>query len=156
MSIFTKSAAFAVAIALGGPLQAKPLTVTVQMGNFSGPPAYAAAYITDAQGNYVSTLYVAGQKSKYQADLRTWYRLIRRSGKGIDGTTGASVGRGRQFSTTVNVRDAMLNAGYTLHVETGVEDYGVQADDAVVPLNDASNGQAVRGRRNVGTATISY
>jgi len=156
MTTLLKSTALAVAMALAGPLQAKPLTVSVQMANFSGPPAYAAVYVTDPQGNYVSTLYVAGYKSKYQADLRTWYRLIRRSGKGIDGTTGASVGRGRQFSTTVNVPDNLLNAGYNLHIETGVEDYGVQPDDAVVPLDDVNNGVAVKGRRNVGSATISY
>lgn len=156
MTIFIKSAAIAAAFALAAPLQAKPLTVTVQMANFRGPPAYAAAYITDSQGDYVSTLYLAGYRSNYLADLRTWYRLMRRSGKGVDGTTGASIGRGGQFSTTVNVPDNMLNAGYTLHVETAVENYGVQPDDAVVPLDDANNGQAVRGRRNVGTAMISY
>lgn len=156
MTVYLKSAIAAAALTLAAPLQAKPMTVTVQMANFSGPPAYAAAYITDPKGNYVSTLYVAGYKSKYQADLRSWYRLIRRSGKPIDGTTGASVGRGRQFSTTVNVPDTLLNAGYTLHVETAVEDYGIQPDDAVVPLDDANNDKAVSGQRFVGAAKISY
>ncbi|MGR3572535.1 DUF2271 domain-containing protein [Brevirhabdus sp.] len=156
MTMYLKSAALVAALVGAGPLSAKTLDVKVDMANFPGPPAYAAAYITDANDQYVATLYVAGRKGEYQADLRSWYRLIRRSGRGIDGTTGASVGRGGQFSTSVNVPDSMLNAGYKLHVETGVEDYGIVPDDVVVPLDDASNGAPVAGRRNVATATIAY
>mgnify|MGYP005985723767 CR=1 FL=1 len=156
MTMILKSAVVVATLALASPLYAKPLSITVDMANFRGPPAYAAAYITDPNGQYVSTVYVAGHRGEYQADLRTWYRMIRRSGKGIDGTTGASVGRGGQFSTTVNVPDNLLNAGYTLHVETGVEDYGIVPDDVVVPLSDANNGTPVRGQRNVASATISY
>lgn len=156
MTMLLKSAIVAAALALASPLQAKPLTVTVQIANYYGPPTYAAAYITDGRGKYVATLYVAGRRGQFQADLRTWYRLIRRSGKGIDGTTGASVGAGGRFSTTVNVPDNMLNAGYTLHVETAIESYGSVPDDAVVPLDDASNGKPVAGRRNVVSAMISY
>ena len=156
MSLTLKAVALAVGLAVASPVSAKPLSVVIEMASFNGPPAYLAAYITDPSGGYVSTVYVAGQRERFQADMRTWNRMLRKSGKAIDGTTGASVGRGGRISTSFEVPDALLNAGYTLHVETAVEDYGSVADDAVVPLSDANNGVAVAGKGNVGTATVSY
>lgn len=156
MSTLLKSAVVSLAMAMTSPAHAKQVTLRLNMANNYGPPAYVAAYILDPKGKYVSTVLVAGSRMQYLADLRTWYRLVRRSGKGIDGVTGASIGRGRSVAATVNLPDKVLSGGYTLHVETGVEDYGVARNDVVIPLDAASNGKTIPGTRFVKSASISY
>ena len=61
-------------IALPGLAQARPLTLTAQMKNYSGDGAYLAIYVTDAAGHYQKTLWVSGRKAKYYKHLRDWAR----------------------------------------------------------------------------------
>lgn len=130
------------------------VTVTVAMKSYSGHGAYVAAYIVGPDGAYVSTAYVAGAKAKYQRDLQRWSRLMERTGRGIDGTTGASVGSGRSFTTSLSIPRKLMNAGYKLRVETAVENGQYYPDDAVVPLDDAQLGKAAAGTGYVQTLTI--
>ena len=51
-------------LALPGVLQARPVTLTTQLKNYSGDGAYLAIYVTDAAGKYQKTLWVAGKKAK--------------------------------------------------------------------------------------------
>jgi len=130
---------------------ARPVKITVEMKNFRGPKAYAGVYLVKPDGSFHSDLAVAGKERKYQAHLRGWYRGVRRSGR-VDGVTGASVGRGRSFSVTADIADALINAGYKVQVDTAVEDSGEHRAEAIVGL-DASK-RTVRGRGFVKSLSV--
>ncbi len=125
---------------------ARSVTISAEMANYRGPGAYVAIYLTGPDGRYDSTLWVAGTKQKYYGHLRGWARAISRSGGRIDGVTGASVGSGRTLNISANISDAMIDAGYKIHVDTAVEDFGEHTNDAVLSLSSSNNGLAVAGK----------
>lgn len=125
---------------------AKNVTISAEMTNYRGPAAYIAVYVTAPDGSYDSTLWVAGTKQKYYGHLRGWARAISRSGGSVDGVTGASVGSGRTLNISTNLSDAMIDAGYKIHIDTAVEDGGEHANDVVVSLSTDNNGVATGGK----------
>lgn len=159
LSIFKTTAiaaAAAASIVFAAPADARPVTIDVTMNNFRGPYAYMAAYIVDSHGQYVSTVLTAGTRAKYLADLRRWNRMFQRAGSRVDGTSGASIGPGQSMRARVDIPDAMLNAGFSLRIETAIEDYNYLPDEAVVPLEDARNGKAIGGKGYVRSVVVSY
>lgn len=54
--------------------QAREATFTTQLSDYGGDGAYLALYLTDANGKYHGTLWIAGEKSKYYKHLRNWLR----------------------------------------------------------------------------------
>jgi hypothetical protein len=90
------------ALALPGLAAARPVTLTTTLKNYGGDGAYLALYLTDANGAYVRTLWVAGKKSKYYKHLTDWHRATGGKGPQIDGITGASVGAGRSLKRRVD------------------------------------------------------
>lgn len=148
----TLAAALALTTALVLPAAAlaRPVTLSTTLNDYGGEGAYLALYVTDAQGAYAGTLWVAGPKSKYHDSLAGWYRA---SGGGarIDGITGASVGAGRTLEITLDLADAVFDAGYVLHIDAAVEDMRESPDEVAVPLTSA--GGSVAGRRYVANFT---
>ena len=61
--------AAASALALPALAHSRQVTLTAQLKNYGGNGAYLAAYLTDAKGAYVRTLWVAGGKAKYHKHL---------------------------------------------------------------------------------------
>ncbi len=151
-----KALALVAALGLASPVAAKTLNFTVAIKNYSGNNTYFAAYVVDANGGYVATLHAAGSRQRYLGDLSRWARLISRSGRGVDGTTGASVGSGQSVSGSVFIPDNMFNAGYVLRVETAVENQNYVPNDAAITLEDANNGKSVGGTGYVKSLSISY
>ncbi len=86
--------AAACALAIPTLAHSRQLTLTAQLKNYGGDGAYVAAYLTDAKGAYVRTLWVAGGKAKYYKSLSDWNRLSSGDPKRLAGVTGASVGCG--------------------------------------------------------------
>ena len=146
--------ALTTALVLPGLAMARPVTFTTTLNNYGGDGAYLALYLTDASGAYAGTLWMAGGKSKYYDSLSGWYRATGGDTRQIDGITGASVGAGRTLEITLDLADALIDAGYTLHVDAAVEDMRDSPDDVAVPLTSAGAGQAVPGRRYV--ASLRY
>ena len=72
----------------------------------------------------------------------------------VDGITGASVGAGRQLELTMDLADALFDAGYTLHIDAAVEDMRDSPNEVAVPLTTAGAGTPVTGRRYI--ANFSY
>ncbi len=149
-------AALALTSALVAPnlAMARPLTLITTLNNYGGDGAYLVLYVTDAQGAYVGSLWMAGGKSKYYEHLGDWYRATGGDLAQINGITGASVGAGRTLEITLDLADALFDAGYTLHVDAAVEDMRDSPNDVAVPLTTAGAGQQVRGRRYV--ASLRY
>lgn len=151
-----KALAIVATLGMAAPASAKPLSFTIDIRQFWGHNVYLAAYVVDPNGAYVSTLAVAGTRERYLADLSRWARMISRSGHGVDGSIGASLGAGTTLAQTVDVPDQLFNAGYTLRVETAVENQNYIPNDAAVALTDANNGKPVAGTGYINNLTIRF
>ena len=128
---------------------AKPVTLTANMNQYGGDGAYLALYVTDANGTYMGSLWMAGGKSKYYEHLSDWYRATGGNTAEINGITGASVGAGRELKITLDLADALFDAGYELHIDASVEDMRDSPSDVVVPLTTTGASQPVAGRRYI-------
>jgi hypothetical protein len=49
----------------------------------------------------------------------------------------------------LDLADALFDAGYSLHIDAGVEDMRNSPSEVVVPLTTSSTGQPVQGRRYI-------
>ncbi len=141
--------ALALTTALTGPALAAPVTFTTTLSNYGGDGAYLALYVTDATGAYKGSLWMAGGKSKYYTHLSDWHRATGGNTAEISGITGASVGAGRQLEITLDLSDALFDAGYELHIDAAVEDMRDSPSEVVVPLTRAGANKPVAGRRYI-------
>ncbi|MFN3647166.1 MAG: DUF2271 domain-containing protein [Gemmobacter sp.] len=146
--------ALTTALTLPGVALARPVTLSTTLTQYGGDGAYLALYVTDPAGKYVGTLWMAGRKSKYYEHLSDWYRATGGDLAQIDGITGASVGAGRTLEITLDLADALFDAGYTLHIDAAVEDMRDSPNEIAVPLTSAGAGTPVPGRRYI--ARFSY
>jgi len=146
--------ASACALALPGLAQARTLTLTAQLKDYGGDGAYLAAYLTDAKGAYVRTLWVAGGKAKYYRHLSDWNRLSAGDAKRLDGVTGASVGAGRTLKVTADLADALIDAGYEIRLDAAAEDMRDSPAEVRVPLSTASAGKPQAGKQYVQSASF--
>lgn len=147
--------AMTTALTLPGLAAAKPVTLTTTLNNYGGNGAYLALYVTDAAGAYKGSLWMAGGKSKYYQHLSDWYRATGGNLGEINGITGASVGSGRQLSLTLDLADALFDAGYQLHIDAAVEDMRESPSEIVVPLTTAGAGKPTAGRRYIADFTYT-
>jgi len=133
---------------------AKDVTITTSLANYGGNNAYLAFYVTKPDGTYDSTLWVSGHKTRYLGEMRGWISALQNANATISlsGITGASVGSGQTLTLHVSLADAMIDAGYQLHVDSAVEHGGIYADDAVIGL--ASGGSQVSGSGYVSTLSV--
>lgn len=145
--------ALTTALTLPGSAMARPVTLTTTLKNYGGDGAYLALYVTDASGAYVGSLWMAGRKSKYYKHLSGWHRATGGSRAQIDGITGASVGSGRTLEITLDLADAIFDAGYSLHIDAAVEDMRDRPNEIVVPLTTQGAGTQTSGRRYIANFT---
>lgn len=133
-------------LALPAAAQARPVTLTTELKNYSGNGAYLAIYVTNATGQYKKTLWVAGKKTKYYTHLRDWARGSGMKASEFDGVSGASVGNGSTLKVTVELADALIDAGYEIRVDTAVEDQRDNPAEARAPLTTKDKNKPVAGR----------
>lgn len=145
--------ALTTALTLPGLAMARPVTLTTTLNGYGGDGAYLALYVTDGSGAYVGSLWMAGGKSKYYEHLGGWYAATGGDTGQVNGITGASVGAGRTFEVTLDLADALFDAGYTLHVDAAVEDMRDGPNEIAVPLTAAGAGTPVPGRRYIASFT---
>ena len=150
-------AMLAVTTALTIPVMATAgeVTFTTTMSNYGGDGAYLAYYVTDAQGKYVGSLWMAGGKARYYEHLSGWYRATAGNTAEINGITGASVGAGRSLKITVDLADTLFDAGYQLHIDSAVEDMRDSPSEIIVPLTTDGSGHVVKGKRYIADFTYT-
>ena len=134
---------------------AKPVTFSTAIRDYGGNNAYLAMYVTDQSGAYAGTLWLAGSRSRYFEHLAGWYRASGGDTSQLNGVTGASVGSGRTLNVTLDHKDALFDAGYTLHIDAAAENLRESNNDVVVPLTAAGAGKAVKGRRYISSFSYS-
>ncbi|WP_284335728.1 DUF2271 domain-containing protein [Comamonas sp. NoAH] len=148
--------ATACALAFPALAQSRPLTLTAQLKNYGGDGAYLAAYLTDANGSYVRTLWVAGGKAKYYKHLSDWNRLSAGDTKRLDGVTGASVGAGRTLKVTMDLADALIDAGYEIRIDAAVEDMRDSPSEVRVPLTSSNVGKPQAGKQYIQSVNFQF
>lgn len=134
------------ALALPGLVSARAVVLTTQLQSYGGNGAYLAFYVTDAGGKYKKTLWVAGSKVKYYKHMSDWARGSGLNAREFDGLSGASVGSGKSLKVTVELADALIDAGYEIRVDSAVEDGRDNPADARLPLTKQGSGKPVKGR----------
>ena len=151
----TLAAASALALStLPTVAHSRQLTLTAQLKSYGGDGAYLAAYLTDAKGAYVRTLWVAGGKAKYHKHLADWYRLSAGDSKRLAGVTGASVGAGRTLKVTADLADALIDAGYEIRIDAAAEDMRDSPSEIRVPLSAANAGKPQAGKQYIQSLTF--
>ena len=137
------------ACALALPLLAhsRPLTLSTQLHNYGGQGAYLAIYLVNPQGQCASTLWVAGRKAKYHKHLSDWKRLC--GNASINGITGTSVGAGRTLKVTLDLADALIDAGYEIRVDASVENMRDSPSEVRVPLSASQAGKPQAGKQYI-------
>ena len=153
MKSLLSALALTTALTVPGLALARPVTLSTTLTGYGGDGAYLAFYVTDASGAYVGSLWMTGGKSKYYTHLRDWYAATGGDPAQIDGITGASVGAGRTLEITLDLADALFDAGYTLHIDAAVEEMRDSPNEIAVPLTSAGMGQPVKGRRYIASFT---
>jgi hypothetical protein len=134
------------AVGLPAAAEAKSVTLNTTLANYGGNGAYLAIYLTDGQGKFHSTLYVAGRKAKYHSHLRDWARGKATENLSIDGITGASVGSGQSLRVRAEVADALIDAGYQIRIDSSVENGRDIPADIMMPLSPATAGKPTAGK----------
>lgn len=148
--------ALSTALVVPGLAMARPVTLTVNMAQYGGQGAYLAVYVTDPSGAYAGSLWMAGGKSKYYKHLSDWAQFTGGDTAQVDGITGASVGAGRQLELSMDLADALFDAGYTLHIDAAVEDMRDSPNEVAVPLTAVGAGTPVSGRRYIADFTYGF
>lgn len=131
--------------------EARTVRLTTTLKNYGGNGAYLAIYVTDASGKLQKTIRVAGTKAKYHKHLAGWHR---QSGGRIDGTTGASVGAGQTLRVSVEIADALIDAGYQIRIDSSVENEKDVPADVAAPLTRVNTGKPIPGKGYVRSLTI--
>ena len=132
---------------------AREVTLTSTLQSYRGNGAYVAIYLTDAQGKYERTLWVAGKKAKYYKHLGDWARGSGMNPSEFDGVSGASVGSGRTLKVSVELADTLIDAGYQIRIDSAVEDKRDARADVSVPLTSKGAGQPATGSTYVESFT---
>ena len=114
--------------------QAREINLSTTLKDYRGNEAYLAIYVTDAQGVYQRTLWVAGKKAKYYKHLRDWAQGGGSKPAEFDGLTGASVGSGETLEVAVELEDALIDAGYEIRIDSAVEDKRDNRSEIKLPL----------------------
>ncbi|MBZ0070763.1 MAG: DUF2271 domain-containing protein [Thiohalobacteraceae bacterium] len=154
----TKPLVFFLATALALPVlaEARPVVFATELSTYNGDGAYVALYLTDANGLYKQTLWIAGEKAKYYKHLGDWARGSRMRRAEYDGMTGASVHSGQTLRVTIDLDDALIDAGYQVHIDTSVEDMRDHRSEVVAPLTTEGAGKPIAGKGYVKSLTYTF
>ena len=143
------------ALALPSLALAREVTLTTQLKPYSGNGAYLAIYVTDANGQYQKTLWVAGKKAKYYRHLSDWARGSGMNPSEFDGLSGASVGSGDTLTVSVELADTLIDAGYQIRIDSAVEDKRDSRADVSVALTSSGSSKPVSGNTYVESFTYA-
>jgi len=156
MKFILPAIAASAALLAPGFAEARQITIETTLKNYGGNGAYLVLYVTDAAGKYKGALWMAGGKAKYYPHLSDWRRASGGALAEIDGVTGASIGSGKTLKMSFDLADAMIDAGYKLHVDTAVEDGRDNPSEAVLPLDASNSGKPVPGKGYVKSISVSF
>jgi len=124
---------------------AEETTFLVQLNEYEGEGAYFALYLVDPSDRYVRTLWISGDDAEWYEDMPRWWKYVGRAPQDLDAITGASTAQGDRAVVRVELESEILDTGYSVRVETGVEDQENHPVDVQAPLEAALHGERVAG-----------
>lgn len=101
---------------------AKDAIFLVQLNDYDGDEAYFSLYLLDPEGRYVRTLWVSGDEERWYPDQPRWWKYVGRAQEDVSAVTGASTAPGDRSVIRVELEEEVLDAGYSVRVDTAVED----------------------------------
>lgn len=118
-----------------GIAAAKESTFLVQLNDYDGHEAYFSLYLVDPQGKYVRTLYVSGDEERWYPDQPRWWKYVGRAAEDVSAVAGASTAPGDRSVIRIDLEEEVLDAGYSVRVDTSVEDQNNFPTDVETPLS---------------------
>ncbi len=122
---------------------ARQVSFETQLSNYGGDGAYVAMYVTDRVGRYQGTLWWQGEKPSTTGTCATG--IAPRAAPQRWTASRASVGAGKTLRATLDLSDALIDAGYEVHIDTAVEDMKEYPSEVVVPLTTSGANKMVKG-----------
>ncbi|WP_127901360.1 DUF2271 domain-containing protein [Solirhodobacter olei] len=137
------AAVIAAALTLPYRAEARALTIVTKLNRFGGwSGAYVVLYLLGPGNKYEKTIWMAGRHHWIYHELSAWDRANHGNWRGVDGVTGASVGSGQTLTVHTHISDALINAGYSIAVDSKA--YGRPArEDVRIPLTTKNSGRLV-------------
>ena len=149
MNKFATALTLSAVMALPTLAEAGKVSMFTEMKRYNGPGAYLAFYVTDSKGRYIDTLWISGGKTKYYKHFSDWSRASGHNLADVQGVTGASTGSGNVRILSLDISNALIDAGYELHIDASVEDFRDSPSEIVVPLTSSNAGKTTKGRRYI-------
>lgn len=88
---------------------------------------------------------MAGVKAKYYKSLSHWCVATGGDSAEVEGVPGASVGAGRTLTVSLDLAEALFDAGYELHNDAAVEDLRDSPSEIVLQLGTEGLSRPVAG-----------
>lgn len=142
----SSTAALALGIALSPSLAgAEEATFLVQLNEYDGDEAYFALYLVDPNDRFVRTLWVSGDEERWYPDQPRWWKYVGRAQEDLLPVTGASTAAGDRTVVRIELEPEILDAGYSVRVDTSVEDQQNFTLDVETELVSAAHGDKIPG-----------
>lgn len=121
-------------LALAAAAEAQEATILVQLNEYDGDEAYFALYLVNPEGKYDRTLWLSGPEKIWWPQTARWWGYFSRNPEEVDAITGASTPSAGRAVIRIPLDPAWIDAGYTLRVETSVDQQENYQTDAEVAL----------------------
>ncbi len=130
--------ASAATLALASAAHAGEAIVLVQMNDYVGDEAYFSLYLVNPEGKYEKTLWLSGPEKVWWPQTARWFGYFSRNAEDVDVITGASTPSGSRNVMRLEIDPKYIDAGYTLRIETSVDQQENHQTDAEVALITAN------------------
>ncbi|SPF81745.1 DUF2271 domain-containing protein [Pseudoprimorskyibacter insulae] len=124
---------------------AEEATFLVQLNDYKGEKAYFSLYLVSPDNRYVRTLWVSGDEERWYPDQPRWWKYVGRAREDLSAVTGASTGPGDRAVIRVELEPEVLDAGYSVRVDSSVEDQSNYPTDAEAVLTAEAQGAKIPG-----------
>ncbi len=130
---------------LPGVASAEKATFLVQLNDYKGDEAYFSLYLVDPNNRFVRTLWVSGDEARWYPDQPRWWKYVGRAREDLSAITGASTAPGDRTVIRIELEPEVLDAGYSVRVDTSVEDQSNFPTDVETVLRSEDHGAKIPG-----------
>lgn len=118
----------------------------IQMINYKGQGAYIVVSLLNPEGDYEQTLFVHGKDPEWYLDLRKWWdNFYGKKRNNIDAISGETIAGGERTISVLQIPSDKIDQGYSIRVETAVEDKKYFSDDVRFALTSEALKSTVEG-----------
>lgn len=130
---------------LPGAASAEQATFLVQLNDYEGHEAYFSLYLVSPDNRFVRTLWVSGDEARWYPDQPRWWKYVGRAQEDLLAVTGASTAPGDRSVIRIELEPEVLDTGYSVRVDTSVEDQSNFPTDVETVLTSDAHGDKIPG-----------